>query len=458
MNPPEPSCGVIPTIPAGAQAVRVDALAVEDAAGVSFSPGSLLLRVAGDRLHVLAVGTPAAVDAHEAAPSARRISRPEAVVIPGLVNAHTHLDLTHIGPRTHDPEGGFMPWAQIIRTERRIDEAGIAASVRRGVELARAGGTVAVGDIAGAAAGRPSLAAWRALRESPLLGVGFLEFFALGTREAISLARLEEALSEAGAECSRSGPAGVRLGLQPHAPYSVGPAGYRAAIDAAGRLGMRVCTHLAETPEERLFIAEACGTQRTFLEDLGIWEDSLLECYGRGLHPVEHLRETLEAVPLLLAHVNDAPDEAIGTLARTGASVAYCPRASAYFGAERHFGPHRYRDMLAAGVNVALGSDSLVNLPEAAADPERGGISILDEMRLLHRRDGTDPRLLLEMATTNGAAALGLDPTGFRLSTGSEPWGLVAVPVGPAHSGRPLGRALGSAGAPELLSGANLCG
>lgn len=436
----------------------MDALAVEDAAGVSVSPGSLLLEASGDRLRVLAVGTPGSVAAHEAAPAARLIARPDAVLVPGLVNAHTHLDLTHIGPRPHDPEDGFMSWARIIRTERRSDEEGIAASVRLGVELACAGGTVAVGDIAGAAAGRPTLAAWRALRSSGMPGVSFLEFFALGTREAVSLVCLESVLSEAAAEAGAVPATGPRLGLQPHAPYSVGPAGYRAAVEAAARLGLPLCTHLAETLEEREFIGEARGTQRAFLEELGIWEDALLACFGRGRHPVEHLREFLEAAPMLVAHVNDAPDEAIETLAAAGASVAYCPRASAYFGVDRHFGPHRYRDMMAAGVNVAMGTDSIVNLPPSAADPARGGISVLDEMRLLHARDGTDPRQLLAMATVNGAAALGLDSTWFRLGVGDEPLGLVAVPLDRDQTARPLAGALRTEAPPELLWHRNFCG
>ncbi|MFN7022304.1 MAG: hypothetical protein ACK4WH_13380, partial [Phycisphaerales bacterium] len=84
--------------------------------------------------------------------------------------------------------------------------------------------------------------------------------------------------------------------------------------------------------------------------------------------------------------MNDCDDEDLAVLARTGTSVAYCPRASDYFRAAEHFGPHRYRDMLAAGVTVALGTDSALCLgPEA--DPVRAGdaarISVLDEVRHL---------------------------------------------------------------------------
>jgi cytosine/adenosine deaminase-related metal-dependent hydrolase len=145
------------------------------------------------------------------------------------------------------------------------------------------------------------------------------------------------------------------------------------------------------------------------------------------------MAEVLGAAPFLVAHVNDCDDAAIRTLARTGTSVAYCPRASAYFGAERHFGPHRYRDMLGAGINVALGTDSIVNLPESAVGA--AGMSILDEMRFLYRRDGTDPRVLLGMGTVNGARALGLPADAFAFGVGGEMAGLASVEVGDSAPG-----------------------
>lgn len=117
---------------------------------------------------------------------------------------------------------------------------------------------------------------------------------------------------------------------------------------------------------------------------------------------------------MLVAHVNDATDEAIGILAGSRATVVYCPHASEYFGAHRHFGPHRYRDMLAAGVRVALGTDSIVNLPDG------DGLSVLEEMRLLYRRDGTRPELLLGMATVNGGAAVLGSEQGFAFSGGRD--------------------------------------
>ncbi len=431
-------------------AVRYDAAGIQDASGVdrvSIAPGSLLMTAGSDGPEILAAGTPGDVDRHPASASARRIELPSSVLLPGFVNAHTHLDLTHVGPRPIDPSGGFVAFADLVRTARRADDEGIADSVRRGIELCRKGGTAAVGDIAGAAGGRPSLVPWRTLAASGLAGVSFLEFFAIGRVQADWLARVQAALDAAQASPANGA---ARLGLQPHAPNSVSLAAYAWATEQATARSLPLSTHLAETPEERQFIADGRGPMRDFLERLGIWDHSPASEIGHGRHPVEHLAQILRSLPFVVAHVNDADDVAIQTLAQSGASVAYCPRASEYFGAATHFGPHRYRDMVRAGVNVALGTDSIINLP--TAEVVAGGLSILDEARLLHRRDGTDPDLLLAMATVNGAAALGLERSRFTFGRGSRVAGVVAVDVtGTDASGVPMARALASAAPARLL-------
>ena len=118
------------------------------------------------------------------------------------------------------------------------------------------------------------------------------------------------------------------------------------------------------------------------------------------------------------------------------ASIAYCPRASAYFGADQHFGSHRYRDFIAAGLTVALGTDSVINLPAASVIPDGSGLSILEEMRFLHARDGDDPLALLAMGTIHGARVLGLDESLFTFTRGAEIAGLVAIDGPPQRSAR----------------------
>ena len=453
MNPPAPD----PEKPI----LRVDCDAVVDPVGGVVGCCLLAERVenlsGGERplaWRVLAVGEAGEVGRHPAAAAAQRLDRRGSVVFPGLVNAHTHLDLTHIGPRPHDPGDGFVAWVDMIRRERRREEegpGGIAASVRRGLELCEAGGTVAVGDIAGSPQGRYTLAPWRLLRDSALMGVSYVEGFGIGRNWQQLRAGLEEFVERYSAEFSRAAGGRARLGLQPHAPNTVDLRHYEWCIGLAERLGTPLATHLAETMEEREFVARAAGPQRALLERLGVWDESILEHIGRGLHPVRHMQSVLTRRPFLVAHCNDATDEAIDVLAGTGTSVAYCPRASEYFGAARHFGPHRYRDMLRSGVNVCLGTDSLVNLPPGAADPAQDGMSVLDEMRLLYRRDGADAMELLRMGTVHGAKGLGFDRGAWRVAEGGTVAGLCCAAAAPGDRERAFERVLRGAAPARLL-------
>lgn len=446
--------------------IRIDALGAVDATGWACSPCSVLVDLSADVGSVLAIGTPEQVASHLAAKSPELVClrREHSVLIPGLVNAHTHLDLTAVGPQPHEPSRGFVEWVEMVRRSRPQEEADIASAVHRGIELSLAGGVVAIGDIAGAPGGRLNPSAWRAARDSGLFGISFLEFFAIGHGERRAMDMLDRVIPELAIEaraCRERG-TGFDVGLQPHAPNTVARSAYRRAIEHALTLAGSgrpiLSTHLAETAEERQFVAHATGPQREMLERFGLWSDAILNDIGQGNHSVAHLSQVLAQAQFLVAHVNDASDAAILTLAETRTCVAYCPRASAYFAAERSFGPHRYRDMLQAGVPVALGTDSIINLPFGS-----DRISTLDEMRLLFERDGLDPLMALAMGTTHGAAALRLTPELFRFISGPMA-GIVAIEIESPNSAvcpdatSLMQSVLRSRHRPELLFGGKKCG
>ena len=329
------------------------------------------------------------VDATGEAPAMRRrwsgeaavVERPGELLLPGMVNAHAHLELTDVGPRSYG--GGFTDWVKQVRSLAPADDASAAAAARRGAAMSLASGVEAVGDIVRS---REVVRSWNGTR---LAGTGYLELFGLGPpHDAAALTTVSEIQHRTG---------DARLGLQPHAPYSAGPALYHAAAGA----GRPLCTHLAETPEELRFVRNGDGPFRDLLRQMGKWSDAFATHYGRGLTPVQWLAPHLRRAPWLLAHCNYVTDGDIALLAETRASVAYCPIASDYFGHR----DHRYRDLLAAGVNVCLGTDSIVCQPRDEPQP----LGLVAPMRHLFRRDGTDPGLLLRMATTHGRRALGLD-------------------------------------------------
>ncbi len=378
--------------------------AVRDAAGIDVADGAVALT--GGRV-LCAGGRRAVLDR---APGARVVERPDAVLLPGLVNAHTHLDLTSVG---YWPYGGdFIEWVRMVIDARRTGGYDPAAAVRKGAGLSLAAGVVRVGDIAG------DSAATEALAGTDLSGVSFVELMGIEFGDVPSTYLVERVMAFESFEATR-----LKLGLQPHAPYSTGHRLY----EFAGRVnvddGVPICTHLAETAEELQFVAEGDGPFQQLLESMGKWHARYRGLYSEGLHPVHWLMRSDELAGSpqrlprwLCAHCNYVNEAHIERLAAFGASVAYCPRASDYFGHANH----RYRDMLDAGVNVALGTDSIVC---------HGTLSVFDEMRHLHRRDQTDAQTLLEMATVNGNEALGLGAHNATFAEGATP-GVVAVRAG----------------------------
>jgi 5-methylthioadenosine/S-adenosylhomocysteine deaminase len=144
--------------------------------------------------------------------------------------------------------------------------------------------------------------------------------------------------------------------------------------------------------------------------------------------------------PVAAAHVNYVTHEQVRLLAAARTTVVFCPRAAAYFGHRSH----DYRRMIQAGVNVALGTDGLPCLDRADR------LSVLDDMRLLHRRDDADPVVLLRMATTAGAVGLGLEPDLVTLAPGPVA-GLIAFPYDAADPVDPFRQVLQRDDAPQWV-------
>lgn len=383
-------------------------------------------------VELLAIGSREEVEAHPEAgrSDTQRIDAQDKVAIPGLVNAHTHLDLTHIGPMPFERGQSFVDWVDMIRSGRVSTPEAIAHSVRDGAARSLSGGVVAVGDIAGVF----GLEALRALAGTRLSGLSAIELFGIGNRQDLVLGMLDRLASEAEGITAASGQ--VAWTWQPHAPYSVGPRLYERCAQWCTELGLPMMTHLSETPEELRFISSGDGLQRDMLVRLGAWDETCAESIGRGQTPVAYLEPVLSMTHTVAAHVNHATDEDLGALAATATTVAYCPRASAYFRQHEAFGPHRYQEMLRQEINVALGTDSVVNLPPDQSDR----LSTLDDARLLVDRDGVQAALALGMATWRGAMALGLDPAEFGFTDGRAGRmlkGLALVRVGTDRRGLP---------------------
>ena len=353
---------------------------IADHRGVIASPGSILC----EGNSILAVGEPTAIGHIEDV----QITQIDGTVTPAFVNAHAHLDLSERGPLKH--EGTFVDWVKQVVLPLRMEQSpkAIGDSVSIGVELSLAGGSGIVADIAG------SLKAAEAFLSSPLQGIPFVEVFGVGYNEVEGVERIQSIPLE--------------FGVQPHAPYSCGPNMYKAAFIHANQIS----THIAETLDEIECTQFGTGPLVEFSKELGAWNESVVHW---GVHPLDALLAVAGNRTCIAAHGNYIETSHIEKLANSNVTIAYCPRASQYFG---HTG-HRWKELLGAGVNVALGTDSLICLDT----PDR--ISVIDEMRLLYAKEQGDPQVLFKMATVHGATALGMNTSLVELNEG-ESAGLLA--------------------------------
>ncbi len=377
-------------------------------------------------------------------PDSSAIDLGDSVVLPGFVNAHTHLMLT--GCRGLCYRGSFTDWIRdLVAVHPRLGPRGtVRQSVRDGIEQSLAAGVTAVGDIGD---GVEVIEAWAAGRMNV---AGFLEVLGIGPKRAGGHPKAVQTA----AELLRRGflelwvpprrqdpltPPGLFVtGLSPHAPYSADARVYREAIDCVSGLSgicRSLCTHLAETREEEQFLRDGTGPFRELLEQFGLWDGSY---EPPGCSPVEFAeRIGLLACQPLLAHVNYPSDADLDVLAASSASVAYCPRTHAYFG----HAPHRWREMLARGINVCIGTDSLAS---------NETLSVLDELRFLHRaQPDVSPEQLLHMGTLAGARALGLAGQIGALEPGKRA-DLAVLPIGRGKTDSPWEAVLAGADPPSV--------
>jgi cytosine/adenosine deaminase-related metal-dependent hydrolase len=316
-----------------------------------------------------------------------------AVIMPGLVNAHTHLELTSLhGQLTRFST--FFDWvSQLIERRREWTREDYMASVRHGAQMCLSSGTTLVGDISA------SGVSWEALKPLPLRKVVFEEVLSfLPEAAAQTLASLETRLKRGRRDKL------LRIGISPHAPYSVSPELYRALAQLAREKELPLATHLAETKEELEFLDTGAGPIEPFLQRL----QALPERWTPpGLDPVSYLEQSgVLETPVLLIHCNYLDADSMKKILSSRSSVVYCPRSQSFFGHENH----PVRTLLDLGVNVALGTDSLAS---------NDSLSILDEMRFLfHSRQDLKAEEIFRMASVNGAAALGFGSTLGRLRRG----------------------------------------
>ena len=338
----------------------------------------------------------------------------DGLLLPGFVNAHTHLELSHLAGRL-PPRGDFLDWVGRLVEAMRADGDNrdtVREAVDRGRAASLAAGVTAVGDISRLPElTRPVLAS------GPLRVLSFGEVIAIGRLRDRLASRLDAAANDQWRSEF------LDVGISPHAPYTLEPAGLRACAARAVAGGLRMCIHLAETADEAEFTTRLTGPVRTYLERCRVW-DQHVPC--PGMSPVDYAAATAVLGPdALLAHVNYVTDADLDRVAASGAHVVYCPQTHHAF----NHPPHRFADTLERGINVCVGTDSLASNPS---------LSVLDELRFLKsRRPDVANGLLVEMGTIRAARALGLDTSLGDIAPGKHA-DLTFVPRGPQGPNDPL--------------------
>jgi cytosine/adenosine deaminase-related metal-dependent hydrolase len=338
------------------------------------------VEVVGDR--VVALGSGTASDA---------VDLGRAVILPALVNAHTHLELSHLAGCV-PPTTSLPDWvrALLAARERESDSSVIVAAARHAIGALRRAGTGLVGEVTNSLITVPLLA------EARLASQVFFEIIGFNVPDPGAVVRDARARVRGLVRDADDDSALVRVNLAPHAPYSVSPELLRALhADLDVEPDGRSTVHLGESPEEVELLALGTGGWRDLLEELGAWNS---EWQAPGMSPVAYLSDlgVLDGRTAVV-HATQCSGDDLDRLRVLGACVVACPRSNQHVGV----GSPPLEAFYAMDVTVAFGTDSLASVDS---------LSVFDELAEARRIAPRVPaRRLLDSATRGGARALGFD-------------------------------------------------
>lgn len=357
----------------------------------------------------------------------------DAILLPGLVNTHTHLELTGFPATARDSE--FPDWILNIRRlkqGRSLREFTDAA--RRGLRDCWAGGVTTIADTG------DSGATILALRELDGSGIAYQEVFGPDPRLLEeSFYGLIQAVSEQESFSSER----VRLGVSPHAPYTVSGPLFSRVASWARSSNLPIAVHIAESHAESEFVTGGAGR---FAE---AWRRREIPLLDDGSHLPRSRRVAEPPSPMgwlsmlgvlgpstLCIHAINLSDPDILLLRQSGAAVAHCPVSNHQHG----HGRARLRALLDAGIRVGLGTDSMASV---------GTLDMFAEMRAARDLAQLSDQAAVELATIGGARAINLDREIGTLTPGR--WGdLIAITAADNDPSDPFARILAASPADVL--------
>jgi aminodeoxyfutalosine deaminase len=328
-------------------------------------------------------------------------------ILPGLVNAHTHLELSYL----HDhvpPCADFVTWIRGVVAARRHHPdpkaPHVVEAVQAAIEEAVRCGTAVVGDISN------TLVPFEPLTRSALAAVVFYELIRFNAPDPVAFVEQARRQLIGLTETDM-----VRVSLAAHAPYSVAPQVFRVIRQAVGvESSAPYSVHLSESADEVEFIKTGGGSWRKFLEDVGAWDPGW---QPPGGSPVEYLDACGFLSPHVLAvHGVHMTSSDLARLCAHGTTLVTCPRSNVRTGA----GVPPIAEFYRSGVRVAIGTDSLASTPD---------LNVFTELAELRKLAPSVPAAhLLDSATRQGARALGFDAAYGTIEPGKRAR-LIAVSV-----------------------------
>ncbi|HMJ89716.1 MAG TPA: amidohydrolase family protein [Candidatus Acidoferrum sp.] len=322
----------------------------------------------------------------------------DSVLLPGLINAHCHLDYTDMAGLL-TPKRSFSDWIKaIVSLKGDWSYTDFAQSWLNGARQLLRSGTTTVVDIEAVPELIPELP-----QSTPLRVISCLEMISL--RRNASAADLVRQNSDHLARW----PNPVR-GLSPHAPYTTSLELLWHAAENALANRWLLTAHVAESEEEFQMFTRSRGAMFRWLKT----QRDMSDCVGRT--PVQHMDHVgALASNVLAAHANAVTDDDITLLARRGAHVVHCPRSHDYF---KHQ-PFRFEDFQKAGVNICLGTDSMASTRKLRGEPLE--LNLFSEMRTFSKfHPDVSPDDVLRLVTINAARALGLSGEIGELAPGAR--------------------------------------
>ncbi len=323
----------------------------------------------------------------------------KAVLLPGLINLHTHLEL----PPLPDIKlvKTFSDWIlNLITAKKNLKNRDYSFAAQKNIESIISSGTTTVGEIC-THGESPFL-----LEQSGLRSIIYHEIISMDIKHKDQKFGTVRSIKNIGL---------IQHGLSPHSPYTVSEQVLNHIKKTTEKHKLKLCMHVAESKDEIRLLQR----KRSSLEKLYQFANWNLDWAPTGTSSFEYLNDLGILSPDFLAvHAVQAADSDISLIKRTGTAIAHCPRSNR----ELRAGRMPLKKFLHAGITVGLGTDSLASSPS---------LNLWDEMRYaykIHKKDGITPKTIFSLATSGGAEALGM-----AKETGTiEPWkkaDLIAVPL-----------------------------